>query len=117
MVTVAATSAEEDELAAILAQGELGDLIDVRATSSDADRSKPDPDIIAAALRRARLTPDDATLVGDTPWDVEAARRASVPVVALRCGGWNDAALANAVAIYDDPADLVAHFSESPLVR
>jgi len=117
MVTVAATSAEEDELEAILAQGRIGDLIDVRATSSDADRSKPDPDIIDAALKRAHLAAGEAALVGDTPWDVEAARRAHVPIVALRCGGWNDAALANAAAIYDDPADLVAHFAESPLAR
>jgi HAD superfamily hydrolase (TIGR01509 family) len=117
MVTVVATSAEADELEALLAQGDFADLIDVRATSDDADRSKPDPDIIDAALRRAHLSPREAALVGDTPWDVEAARRASVPVVALRSGGWNDAALANAAAIYDDPADLVAHFAESPLAR
>jgi phosphoglycolate phosphatase-like HAD superfamily hydrolase len=55
-------------------------------------------------------------MLGDTPYDVEAATRARVPAVALRCGGWwPDDALRGAAAIYDDPADLLAHFDTSPL--
>ena len=54
-------------------------------------------------------------MIGDTPYDIEAAGRAGVPVIALRSGGWKDDDLAGAVAIYDDPADLLAHFDESPL--
>jgi phosphoglycolate phosphatase-like HAD superfamily hydrolase len=57
-------------------------------------------------------------MLGDTPSDHEAAARARVPAIALRCGGWwDDAALARAAAIYDDPADLLGRFDESPLGR
>ena len=54
-------------------------------------------------------------MLGDTPYDVEAALRAGIPVVALRTGGWADADLDGAVAIYDDPADLLARFDGSIL--
>jgi phosphoglycolate phosphatase-like HAD superfamily hydrolase len=84
----------------------VADLIG-RATSSDDGASKPDPDIVRAALEQAKLPPHEALMVGDTPYDIEAARRAGVKTIALRCGGWwDDAALAGAVAIYDDPASL-----------
>jgi phosphoglycolate phosphatase-like HAD superfamily hydrolase len=53
-------------------------------------------------------------MVGDTPYDIEAAGRAGMACIALRSGGWSDDALRGAVAIYDDPADLVAHFDELP---
>jgi phosphoglycolate phosphatase-like HAD superfamily hydrolase len=55
-------------------------------------------------------------MLGDTPYDVEAAARARVPAIALRCGGWwGDDAFAAAAAVYDDPADLLAHYDDSPL--
>jgi phosphoglycolate phosphatase-like HAD superfamily hydrolase len=54
-------------------------------------------------------------MIGDTPYDVEAATRAGVCVVCVRSGGWDDASLAGAAALYDDPEDLVQHFDESPL--
>ena len=56
-------------------------------------------------------------MVGDTPYDVEAARRVGVRMIALRCDGWTDDALAGAVAIYDDPEDLLARYETSPLAR
>lgn len=54
-------------------------------------------------------------VLGDTPYDIEAARKLGVPTVALRCGGFDDSQLAGAVAIYDSPADLLAHYETSPL--
>ena len=88
------------------------------SSADDADRSKPDPDIVQAALRLSGSQAAHSALIGDTPYDVEAAARARVPAIALRCGGWwDDAAFAQATAIYDDPADLLAHFDESPLGR
>jgi HAD superfamily hydrolase (TIGR01509 family) len=103
---VIATSAGKEELNLLLRQAGVDDLID-RATGSDAGASKPDPDIVSAALEQAKVPPDEAVMVGDTPYDVEAAKRAGVQTIALRCGGWwDDAALAGAVAIYDDPASL-----------
>jgi len=53
-------------------------------------------------------------MLGDTPYDVEAALRAGIGIVALRCGGWDDAALGRALAIYDDPQDLLDHYELSP---
>jgi HAD superfamily hydrolase (TIGR01509 family) len=107
---VIATSANGKELAALLRQAGVEDLIE-RATSSDDGASKPDPDIVRAALEEAKLAPDEAVMVGDTPYDIEAAARAGVRTIALRCGGWwDDAALGGALAIYDDPAALALSF-------
>ncbi len=67
-------------------------------------------------LLRERTTSDDAVLmIGDTPYDVEAAAKIGVSTIAVRCGGFSDDDLKDARAIYDDPADLVAHYDESPL--
>ncbi len=112
---VVATSAQADEVQAILEQAGVADLIEVAASSDDANESKPDPDIIQAALRKAGSQAAHSVMLGDTPYDVEAATRARVPVVAVRCGGWTTDALVGAAAVYDDPADLLAHFDESPL--
>jgi phosphoglycolate phosphatase-like HAD superfamily hydrolase len=56
-------------------------------------------------------------MVGDTPYDVEAARGAGVPIIAVRCGGWNDTDLVGAVTVYDDPADILAHYEDIVLPR
>jgi HAD superfamily hydrolase (TIGR01509 family) len=110
-----ATSAQEDELRPLLRIADLEHLLDDAASASDADRSKPDPDIVAAALREVDARPGEAVMIGDTPYDVEAAARAGVPTIALRSGGRDDGELAGAIAIYDDPADLLARYDESPL--
>ena len=112
---VVATSAKGDELEALLRAAGIGDLIEShhRATSSDAKSSKPEPDIIEAAIARSELPREALVMLGDTPYDVEAATRAGVAVVALRGGGWQDEELRGAVAIYDDPADLLARYAGS----
>jgi phosphoglycolate phosphatase-like HAD superfamily hydrolase len=113
-----ATSAKEHEVRALLEQAGVSDLIRLATSADDAERSKPDPDIVQAALRLSRSQAAHSAMIGDTPYDVEAAARARVPAIALRCGGWwDDAALAQAAAIYDDPADLLAQFDDSPLGR
>ena len=115
---VVATSAKEDEVRALLEQAGVSDLVHLASSADDAERSKPDPDIVQAALRLSRSQAAHSAMIGDTPYDVEAATRARVPAIAFRCGGWwDDAALAQAAAIYDDPADLLANFDESPLAR
>src|SRR5205085_12544230 len=91
------------------------DLIEEKTSSDDAENSKPDPDIVKAALDSTGFSADEAVMLGDTPYDIEAASRAGVRVIAFRCGGWDDAHLAGAIAIYDGPADLLAHYDESPL--
>jgi len=113
---VIATSAREEELNALLEQAGLSALIRRRTTSDDAEESKPDPDIVHAALRRGELDPRTTVMLGDTPYDIEAAKRAGVDTVALRCGGWwADDALGGAIAIYDDPVELVREYARTPL--
>ena len=117
LALIIATSAQKTELNELLEQAGLEELVDRKTSSSDADRSKPDPDIIQAALERGKLRPDEALMVGDTPYDVEAAMRAGVATVALRCGGWPDRALSDAVAIYDDVRALLAAYEQSVFAK
>jgi len=114
MELVVATSASKDDMAALLKAAGVADLMDAKTSSSDADKSKPAPDIVQAALGSAGCAPAEAVMLGDTPYDVEASGRAGVRCVALRCGGWDDDALSAAVAIYQDPADLLEHYEASP---
>ena len=111
---VVATSAKADEVDAILAQAGVADLIQAASSSDDADRSKPDPDIVRAALQKAGRPAAQSIMIGDTPYDIEAATRARVPAIGLRSGGWTDDGLRGAIAIYENPADLLAHLDESP---
>jgi phosphoglycolate phosphatase-like HAD superfamily hydrolase len=90
-------------------------LMDASTSSDDADHSKPDPDIIHAALERAKAPAVEAVMIGDTPYDVEAARRAGLDVIAFRCGGWSDEDLKGATAIYDGAWDLLPKLADSPL--
>ncbi len=114
---VAATSANREELQPILSAGEISELIDLATTSDDAQHSKPDDDIIQSALAKAELLRDEAIYLGDTPYDVDAAHRAGMPVVALRCGGWGDADLRDADGIFDSPEDLADRIEASPIGR
>ena len=110
-----ATSAQEEELQPLLRIAGVEDLIDTTTSASDAERSKPDPDIVAAALRRLGCRPEETVMIGDTPYDVEAAARAGLRTIAFRSEVWDDAALRGALAIYDGPADLLDRFDASPL--
>jgi phosphoglycolate phosphatase-like HAD superfamily hydrolase len=116
MKTVAASSAPRDELATLLKIAGAGSLAGDSASGDDAEESKPDPDIIHAALTKANAAPDRALMIGDTPYDIEAASRAGVATIAFRCGGWSDSALHGALAIYDEPADLLGRLLDSPLI-
>ncbi len=92
--------------------------MDVATSSDDADRSKPHPDIFEAALEKLDGAPRDAIIViGDTPYDAEAAAKAGLRTVGLLCGGFPEADLRSAgcVAIYRDPEDLLNRFAQSPL--
>jgi HAD superfamily hydrolase (TIGR01509 family) len=110
---VVASSATRDELRPLLELCGALPFIEHETSADDASHSKPDPDIVQAALQKARCGPGEAILLGDTPYDVAAANKAGVRAVAVRSGGHPDAALAKAVAIYDDAADLLASFETS----
>ena len=110
---VVATSSGREDVDRLLERAKIKDLIDDATTADDADDSKPDPDILQAALGKVAAHPEQAVMVGDTPYDVEAANRASIRCLAVRCGGWNDQSLRGAAAIYDDPADILSHFKQA----
>ncbi len=114
---VVASSAREQELDALLKAAGIADLIDHAATSDDAEESKPEPDIIEAAMRKGGVQANRTFLIGDTPYDLLAATAAHVPLIAVRCGGWDAPELADAAGIYDDPADILAHLDSPPLNR
>jgi len=108
---VVATSADEKEMHALLAQAGVDDLIPERTSKDDASESKPDPDIVRAALARAGSRVTDTVMIGDTPYDIEAARRTGLATIAFRSGGyWSDDDLRAAAAIVDDPAALLARW-------
>ena len=91
-------------------------LADAWVCSADVDSSKPAPDLVGAALERVGGA-TTAVMVGDAVWDVEAARRAGVDAIGLRCGGFGEAELrdAGAISVFDSPRDLVERFETSGL--
>jgi phosphoglycolate phosphatase-like HAD superfamily hydrolase len=95
----------------------IEDLVDVETSADDAEKSKPHPDIFEATVSRLGIAPADVVVVGDTPYDAEAAEGAGLRTVGLLCGGFTEADLrkAGCIAIYRDPADLLAHYYKSPL--
>lgn len=84
---VLASSASELELAALRQALDADDLITAATSSADAAASKPDPDILVAALQQSGLSADRVVMVGDSVWDVAAAGRLDVPCIGLTCGG------------------------------
>jgi HAD superfamily hydrolase (TIGR01509 family) len=112
---IVATSAKDAELKGLLQAATVNDLMEEKATASDAKRSKPDPDIVQAAVEESGIRKESLIMIGDTPYDVEAATRAAVKCIAFRSGDWNDSSLKGAIAIYDGPADLLAHYDAPPL--
>ena len=112
-----ATSARDEQLTKLLKAAHIDDLIEERATASDAKRSKPDPDIVQAAIEESGLSRKHLVMIGDTVYDIEAAAKAGVRTIAFRCGGWTDDKLKGAEEIYDGPADLLAHYEASLIGR
>jgi HAD superfamily hydrolase (TIGR01509 family) len=110
---IVATSAKDEELKGLLKAAHVEDLMEEKATASDAKRSKPDPDIVHAAIEESGIPAAQLVMIGDTPYDVEAAAKADVRTIAFRSGGWSDDALRGAVEIYDGPDDLLTHYDSS----
>jgi HAD superfamily hydrolase (TIGR01509 family) len=112
-----ASSAQPAELEPLLKVAGVEEILRLRTSAGDVEESKPEPDVVQAALERLRLPPPAAVMIGDTPYDVAAALRAGVAVIAFRSGGWSDADLRGAIAVYDHAADLLDRFDSSPLRR
>ena len=116
---VLATSSEEDDVAALREAIGADDVIAAVTSAGDVDEAKPAPDVFETALGKVGAVADDAIVVGDTVWDVEAATKAGLRTVGLLGGGVSRAELedAGAVAVYDDPAALLAALDDSPLAE
>ena len=100
------------------------DLLDVRdladgwTTSEDVESTKPAPDLLHVALERIGEQADaPSVVIGDSVYDVEAAKNAGMPAIVVRSGGFGDDELrdAGAVGIYDTPADVIAGLDETAL--
>ena len=115
-----ASSAKKDDLQTYKDIAGIADLLDTETSSDDAEKSKPHPDIFTAALARlGDVEPAAAVVVGDTPYDAEAAAKAGLRTIGLLCGGWSEAALrkAGCVEVYRDPSDLLARYDQSLLAE
>jgi HAD superfamily hydrolase (TIGR01509 family) len=117
MKVVLASSASAAELDALRAALDADDAITAVTSSSEAEQSKPAPDIIGIALERAEVEPAQAVFVGDSVWDVHACRKAGVPCVGVRTGGIceQDLREAGAIEVYEGTAELLREFDRSPL--
>ena len=112
---VLASSSPQDELDRYLDLLDARGLADAWTTKDDVDATKPEPDLVKAAL--ARSDGDTAVMVGDTNWDVEAARRAGVETIAVMTGGFAEAELrdAGAIAVFQSLVELREQLDETPL--
>jgi HAD superfamily hydrolase (TIGR01509 family) len=114
---VLASSAAAHEVSALRAVLNVDDIVAATTTSADARQSKPAPDIVAAALAQSDLEASRVVFVGDSVWDVAASGQLDIPCIGLTCGGTSRGELAGAgaIAVYHDPADLLATLSDSPI--
>ncbi|HTX09466.1 MAG TPA: HAD family hydrolase [Solirubrobacteraceae bacterium] len=114
---VLASSAKADEVDHYLDLVDARDLADAWTTSADVESTKPAPDLVSAALQRVGGSPDDGVMVGDTPWDVEAAAKAGVGTIAVRTGGFGVDELreAGAAAVFESVTELCQRLDETSL--
>ena len=117
LTVVLATSAQPSDLDWMLPAIDADDAIAGVTTAGDVEAGKPEPDLLQTAVDQHGLDPERCVVVGDTVWDVEAARKAGLPCVGVLSGGISREELeaAGAVAVYEDPADLLAHLGDWPL--
>jgi HAD superfamily hydrolase (TIGR01509 family) len=111
-----ASSSPQDEIDHYLELLDVRDLVDGWTTDDDVESTKPEPDLVRAALDRVGT--DDAVLVGDTPWDIEAARKAGLDTVCVITGGYSEQELrdAGAAAVFESLTELRRHLDEPPFV-
>jgi HAD superfamily hydrolase (TIGR01509 family) len=117
---ILASSAKAEELQTYKKIAGIEGLIDAETSSDDAEKSKPHPDIFQAAMAKLEgVHKSEVVVIGDTPYDAEAAGKAGLRTIGFRCGGFAEAGLRDAgcFAIYDGPADLLARYDESALAR
>ncbi len=112
---VLASSARKETIAHYKELLEIEDLIDGATSTDDVEKSKPEPDIFAAALEQlADLSTEEIIVVGDSPYDAIAAGKISLRTIGVLCGGFERETLTEAgcIALYQDPADLLNNYPQ-----
>lgn len=115
-----ASSAKEEELGTYKKIARIEDLIETETSADDAEKSKPHPDIFQSALEKlGENNPTQVIVVGDTPYDADAAAKLKLRTIGVLCGGFPEAELdsAGCIAIYHDASDLLARYDESPIAQ
>ncbi len=114
---VLASSAKQEEIDHYLDLLDARDVVDDWTSSADVERTKPDPDLVNTAIKKAGS--EDAVMVGDSVWDVEAANRAGIPTIAVRTGGFGVEELtgAGAACTFDSLGELIDSLKDTPLSR
>ncbi len=112
-----ASSGKETEVRHYEKQAGISGLVDCMTTVDQVAHSKPLADVFIASLNLLSVPANEAVAIGDTPYDVAAAKKIDLPVIGLLCGGFPEQSLrdAGAVAIFRDPADLLERYYQSPL--
>ncbi|HEX4467669.1 MAG TPA: HAD family hydrolase [Solirubrobacteraceae bacterium] len=103
-----ASSAKQEEVDHYLDLLDARELADGWTSSADVESTKPEPDLVQAALKKAGAVAAEAVMIGDTPYDVEAAKRAEVPTLAVLTGGFSEQELRDAGArmVYESVVEL-----------
>ena len=116
LTVVLASSSQQDELDHYLGLLDARELADAWTTDDDVEATKPEPDLVHAALEKAGT--EDAVMVGDTPWDVEAARKAGIETVCVITGGFSEQELrdAGAVVVFESVEELRQKLDSTPLI-
>lgn len=114
---VLATSAPADELSQLLETLDADGAIDGQTTADEVDHSKPDPEVFLAAMERNAIDPQRALAVGDSVWDIRAARAAGIGCITVESGGFSQHELSEAgsIRVYRDVAELLAQLLTSPI--
>ncbi|MCW3020134.1 MAG: family hydrolase [Solirubrobacterales bacterium] len=114
---VLASSAKQQELDHYLELLDARELADGWTSSADVEATKPEPDLVLAALQRAEAPPEHAVMVGDSPWDAKAAQRAGVPTIAVMSGGFSEQELlqAGATVVFESVSELRQALDDTPL--
>jgi phosphoglycolate phosphatase-like HAD superfamily hydrolase len=108
-MTALATTCSRKEMHHYCGVAEISDLVDHVACGEEVSREKPHPDLIKLVLSRAKVDPADAAMIGDTPYDAQAAGQASVAAIGVMSGGFTEAELgaSGCAAVYADPSALL----------
>ena len=119
LVVVLATSAPDDELATLRKALDADDAIDGQTSADDVDRSKPDPEIFLSAMKRFSIDPRRALAVGDSVWDVKAARAAGIGCITVESGGFSQHELneAGSLHVYRDVGEMIDQFHTGALAQ